>query len=203
MKHATAPRTTANTGRIWNIPNILTAARLFMCVLLFIELHFSKYGWSLLLFSLAAATDWLDGFLARRWNQVTQLGRILDPIADKVLVCGTFVFLAAVPGSYLAPWMAVVVLTREFIVTVIRSFLEQHGKDFSASISGKLKMVLQCATGIAVMFYLWRMAAANIDSARWENALIVLNWSTVLITAYSGIVYLPAAVRLLREIQST
>ena len=174
-----------------------------MCLVLFVELHFGKYGWSLLLFVLAAGTDWLDGYLARLWKQVTQLGRILDPIADKVLICGTFVFLSAVPNSHIEPWMAVVVLTREFMVTVIRSFLEQNGKDFSASTSGKIKMVVQCITAIAVMFSLWQGVTGTIDSSRWDHPLRWLAWGTIFITIYSGIVYLPAAARLLREIQSS
>ena len=70
------------------------------------------------------STDWLDGYWARKYGQVTTLGRILDPFVDKIIICGTFIFLAAVPGSRrVAAWMAVVVVGRELLVTALRSFL--------------------------------------------------------------------------------
>ena len=106
-----------------------------------------------MLFAIAAGTDWVDGFYARRYGQITQLGRILDPFADKIIICGTFTFLAAVPpviqrrarssASEIWAWMAVIVVAREILVTALRSFFEEHGSDFSAKWSGKWKMVFQ------------------------------------------------------------
>jgi phosphatidylglycerophosphate synthase len=94
-------------------------------------LAFDYYLLALLTFAIAAGTDWVDGFWARRYGQITQLGRILDPFADKIVICGTFIFLAAVPAaisgagrqpaSEIAPWMAVVVVGRELLVTALRS----------------------------------------------------------------------------------
>ena len=92
------------------------------------------------MFVVAAGTDWLDGYWARKYGQVTNLGRILDPFVDKIIICGTFIFLAAVPDSGVQAWMAVVIVGRELLVTALRSYLEGEGADFSASMSGKLKM---------------------------------------------------------------
>ena len=157
---------------VWNVPNILTIARLILSVFCFITLTFDWYLTSLILFAIAAGTDWVDGFYARRYGQITQLGRILDPFADKIIICGTFTFLAAVPpvfsergldssSSEIWAWMAVIVVAREILVTALRSFFEEHGSDFSAKWSGKWKMVFQCA---AVAMSLWRLWYYQFDS---------------------------------------
>src|SRR4029078_1185644 len=128
---------------VWNVPNILTIARLVLSVICFITLTFDWDLISLVLFAIAARPDWVDGFYARRYGQITQLGRILDPFADKIIICGTFTFLAAAPpvlgergldrsSSEIWAWMAVVVVAREILVTALRSFFEEHGSDFSA-----------------------------------------------------------------------
>src|SRR3990172_5683907 len=100
---------------IWNVPNQLTVARLVLSIFCFVFLAVDWYLAALVLFVIAAGTDWVDGFWARRYGQITQLGRILDPFADKIIICGTFIFLAAVPpvitgrsASEIAAWMAVV-----------------------------------------------------------------------------------------------
>src|ERR1044071_9331417 len=82
---------------VWNVPNVLTVARLVLSVFCFFCLAIGWYLPALVLFVIAAGTDWIDGFYARRYGQITQLGRILDPFADKIIICGTFTFLAAVP----------------------------------------------------------------------------------------------------------
>src|ERR671915_469024 len=82
---------------IWNVPNQLTIARLVLSVFCFVFLTFDYYLAGLILFVIAAGTDWVDGFWARRYGQITQLGRILDPFADKIIICGTFIYLAAAP----------------------------------------------------------------------------------------------------------
>src|SRR5687767_7309883 len=84
---------------IWNVPNQLTVARLVLSIVCFIVLSFNFYLAGLILFVIAAGTDWVDGYWARRYGQITQLGRILDPFADKIIICGTFIFLAAVPPA--------------------------------------------------------------------------------------------------------
>ena len=134
--------------KIWNLPNQITASRILLSIALFVALHFQMYFAALVLFLVAASTDWIDGYVARKTGQVTQLGRILDPFADKIVICGAFIFLAAVPDPIIQAWMAVVVVGRELLVTALRGYLEQHGGDFSATMPGKLKVVFSvCRRG--------------------------------------------------------
>ncbi len=193
--------------RMWasafNLPNQLTALRLVLAVIMFGLIAFEHYLASMVLFVIAAGTDWLDGYFARKYQQITTLGRILDPFADKVIVCGTFIFLLAVPAMLstpwgLRPWMVVVIVGRELLVTALRSFIEDQGADFSAKWSGKLKMVLQCVAAPVCLFYL-DYAVAKSEPPGWVWWLLVVSlWSTVLLTVYSGLVYIVAAARLLR-----
>ena len=85
-------------GKLFNLPNQLTSLRLVLSVVLFGLIASEHYIASLVLFLIAVFTDWLDGYYARNFNQITTLGRILDPFADKVIVCGTFIFLLVAPG---------------------------------------------------------------------------------------------------------
>jgi len=187
--------------KAFNVPNQLTSIRLVLGVVLFWLIGYEHFLAAMYVFIVAAGTDWVDGFYARRYNQVTTLGRILDPFADKIIICGTFIFLAALPGSQVFPWMAVVVVGRELLVTVLRSFLEQHGSDFSAKMSGKLKMVLQCvacAVSLFALSYLRSSQPATLPA--WvPNTLLVSVWSAVVLTVISGVAYVVAAVKLLRQ----
>ncbi|MGA2617750.1 MAG: CDP-diacylglycerol--glycerol-3-phosphate 3-phosphatidyltransferase [Thermoguttaceae bacterium] len=193
---------------MFNLPNQLTSLRLLLSVVLFGLIAGKCYMSSLWLFVIAAGTDWLDGYYARKYGQVTTLGRILDPFADKVIVCGTFIFLQAVPGMLAEPlglkaWMVVVIVGRELLVTALRSFIEERGSDFSAKMSGKLKMVLQCVAAGACMVFLHYpplAGTARPDAPAWVWWIMVLaTWSAVVLTVYSGVVYVLAAVRLLRQ----
>src|SRR6188472_1802114 len=87
------------SARVWNVPNQVTVARLCLAVVLFVLMELQLYTASLAVFIVAASTDWVDGYWARKYGQITQLGRILDPFADKMIICGTFIFLAAVPPT--------------------------------------------------------------------------------------------------------
>jgi CDP-diacylglycerol---glycerol-3-phosphate 3-phosphatidyltransferase len=194
--------------RLWasalNLPNQLTFLRLILAVVMFGLIAGDYYLASFVLFVIAAGTDWLDGYFARKYGQGTTLGRILDPFADKVIVCGTFISLVAVPAMHevwlgLRPWMVVVVVGRELLVTALRSFLEDQGADFSAKISGKLKMVLQCIAAGACLVYLdYPNPGANApDWVRWT--MIVSVWAAVVSTVYSGLAYIVVASRLVRS----
>jgi len=186
-----------------NIPNQLTVLRLLLAVVMFCTMAFHFYIISMALFLAAAATDWLDGYLARRWELVTTLGRILDPFADKVVVCGAFIFLAADPKMRdvdwgLRAWMVVVIVGRELLVTALRSFIEERGGDFSAKLSGKLKMVLQCVAVPACLFYLSYEPMS--DAPAWAYPLLVASvWGAVLLTILSGLGYVATALKLLRS----
>jgi CDP-diacylglycerol--glycerol-3-phosphate 3-phosphatidyltransferase len=180
---------------LFNVPNQLTTLRLLLSIVLFGFIAFEYYLTSLVLFVIAASTDWLDGYWARKYGQVTNLGRILDPFVDKIIICGTFIFLSAVPGSRILPWMAVVIVGRELLVTALRSYLEGEGADFSANMAGKLKMVLQCvAAGLSL--FLLSYVGKHPQWLDWATSLSV--WGAILLTLYSGVAYIQRAVQLLR-----
>src|SRR6266852_5589688 len=116
---------------VFNLPNQLTAARFVLALILFVLIAFESWFSCLVVFSLAVVTDWLDGYLARKQGLVSTLGRNLDPLVDKVLVCGAYIFL--LPYGYhehnkwLWPWMVTVVVARELVITGLRSFMETYG----------------------------------------------------------------------------
>lgn len=202
------------SSRIFNVPNQLTIARLVLSIVCFVFLAMDSYLVALVLFVLAAGTDWVDGFWARRYGQITQLGRILDPFADKIVICGTFIFLAAVPptidgrsASEITAWMAVVVVGREMLVTALRSFFEKQGIDFSAQWAGKWKMVFQC---LAVGMSLWRLwyydysstvgwPTSSLPSGWTTWTLRILVWMAIVTTVYSGWGYVQTALRMLKK----
>ena len=140
-----------------NLPNTLTLGRIFLIPLLVVVLLTNFEGRTILgirkeligtiIFLLAACTDWLDGFVARRRGQVTELGQLMDPLADKLLITAAFVSLVALD---LAPaWMVAIILGRELGVTVLRSIAYSKGITIVASPLGKLKMVSQV---VAIVF---------------------------------------------------
>jgi CDP-diacylglycerol--glycerol-3-phosphate 3-phosphatidyltransferase len=141
-----------------NLPNALTLGRIFLVPLLVVVLLTQPDGrqlfgvsWQLLgalIFGIAALTDWLDGFLARRRHQVTEFGQWMDPLADKLLVTAALISLVQLD---LAPaWMVAVILGREFAVTVLRSIAHGRGHSMPASQLGKIKLVAQ-VTAILVL----------------------------------------------------
>jgi CDP-diacylglycerol--glycerol-3-phosphate 3-phosphatidyltransferase len=170
---------------------------------MFVMIAWEHYLTSFVLFVIAAGTDWLDGYFARKYGLVTTLGRILDPFADKVIVCGAFIFLLPIPSMTqmpfgLRPWMVVVIVGRELLITALRSFFEERGSDFSAKMSGKLKMLLQCVAAAAALLYLAHPPVENPPD--WLLATLVISlWSAVVVTAYSGVVYVWMAWRLLKS----
>ncbi len=186
---------------VFNVPNQLTSIRFVLAVILFVLIAYEHFLAGMWVFLVAAGTDWLDGYWARKYNQVTTLGRILDPFVDKIIICGTFIFLAAIPRSGLTAAMAVVVVGRELLVTALRSFLEQQGADFSATLSGKLKMVLQCAAAAISLFWLHLLSAEpDVIPPDWLHvALTVSVWSAVVLTVISGVAYIFVAIKLLRR----
>lgn len=194
--------------QVINVPNVLTAMRLVLAIVVFAMIGTGYYTAALITFVIAAGTDWVDGYWARKYNQVTQLGRIFDPFVDKIIICGTFTFLCAAPGSGMPAWVVVVVFGREMLVTSLRSALEQRGVDFSASWSGKLKMGFQCAAVIASLLALqlgnagsqtvWYGTATEVPS--WVHIGLLLSiWTTVFSTVQSGVEYIAKAARIMRS----
>jgi CDP-diacylglycerol---glycerol-3-phosphate 3-phosphatidyltransferase len=198
-----------------HIPNALTLARIALAIAFFAVLTPWRYSTSAslsradpdpwliaatALFIIAALTDALDGYLARKWNVVSVFGRIMDPFADKVLVIGAFIYLAG-PGfttaagtqvSGIYPWMAATILARELLITSIRAAFESRGVSFAASTSGKLKMILQ---SICIPLVLVLLNVETDPRSRILTCVIpILTWSTVLITVWSAFPYIVRAV---------
>lgn len=187
---------THSPHQIYNVPNFFTLSRLVLAIVVFVFVPLHWYWTSFAVFIVAASTDWVDGYWARRFNQVTQLGRVFDPFVDKIIVCGMFIFLAAEAGSGIAAWMAVIVVAREMLVTALRSAIEQGGGDFSAKLSGKLKMVFQC---IAVGASLVSLTFAAGQAPPWVAwAVLSSVWLAIVLTVWSGIQYVLAAARFMR-----
>ena len=194
------------------IPNALTLSRLALAAAFFAVLSLPAPGlppsWALwaaaALFIVAAVTDALDGHLARKWSVVSRFGRIVDPFADKVLVLGAFVMLAgpafAAPSdagrlmlSGVEPWMAIVILARELLVTSLRGLAEGQGIDFSALKAGKLKMIIQSCAVPLILVLLALSAGTPEQGVRWANTGIA--WGVTLITAWSAVPYVQKAIR--------
>ncbi|GAB4240203.1 MAG: hypothetical protein Kow00109_15250 [Acidobacteriota bacterium] len=137
-----------------NLPTALTVSRIFLVPLLLVVLLTGNVPdrefWGLVVFLAAAATDYFDGYLARRREQVTRLGKLLDPLADKILISAALV--ALVELGVAPAWMVIIVIGREFAVTGLRSIASAEGLTIAAAPTGKLKMVAQvvcCAVLIA------------------------------------------------------
>ncbi len=187
---------------VFNVPNQLSALRLLLSIVLFSLIEFEYFLASTLVFIVAAGTDWLDGYWARKYGQVTNLGRILDPFVDKIIICGTFIFLVAVPGSGIRAWMAVVVVGRELHSSLARAllYLEGEGADFSASMSGKLKMLLQCLAAALSWFSLYYSSLSE-RPIPLDWALLIAVYAAVALTVYSGAAYVMRAIALLRVVR--
>src|SRR3954471_18183982 len=110
--------------RFWNVPNTLTLSRLALAIVVFALISYAQYLSAAVVFTLAAVTDALDGYFARLLNQGTAIGRQLDPLIDKVIVAGTYVYLLTVPGTGVYPWMVTTIIIRELLIQGLRSLLE-------------------------------------------------------------------------------
>lgn len=173
-----------------NIPNKLTVLRVILIpvfMLLYMtpsETVFSLFGaavswttlWALIIFALASATDWLDGYLARKNGIVTNFGKFMDPLADKLLVTGALCCMVA--RGVCGAWVAMIILAREFIVTGLRLVAVSEGIVIAAGKLGKLKTVIQLIT-ILVAIILGKTLLVDI-----------LFYISAFITAWSGIVYI-------------
>jgi len=169
-----------------NLPNALALLRVLMAPMMFFflvdrnsallsHIHPSWLDYfAALLFVLASVTDFFDGFIARSWNQMTKLGAILDPLADKMLILAAFLGLMYIDRA--SPWAIFLILVREFFITGLRVLMASEGKSVKASFIGKTKTVTQMfAIGFLIM--------------DWRYGTLLL-WLAVVITLYSGIEYI-------------
>ena len=180
-----------------NLPNKLTVARCvltfaFLAVLL-VDFPF-HYGLSLIVFAVASLTDMLDGKIARGRNMVTNLGKFLDPLADKTLTTAAFLGITSeLGGRDDLCWAVMIILTREFAVTSARLLAAKEGVVIAASMAGKLKTVMQM---VAVLYMLAAMQVAHwrllpVVADRWLiGAGVALVWISVVFTVVSGVQYI-------------
>ncbi len=195
------------------LPNRITLGRLVLALVLFVLLAIAESGGgrdvallfgAFLLFIVVAATDALDGYYARKLHLTSDFGRMADPAVDKILVCGSLIFLAAAPWArpVIAPWMVVVIVAREFIVTGLRGYIESLGVRFPADWSGKLKMILQCIAVPGVL--LFRLVERVFPEIGWaQDGMLwlvrVIVWITLALTIWSALDYVAKATRIVRE----
>ncbi len=204
-----------------HVPNAITGSRLLLAALFFVLLslyqHQGRGGPHLLdlavgVYVVALISDFLDGYLARRWHVEGAFGRVVDPFVDKVLVLGTFIFFAGknfivqaapIPVSQtisgVAPWMVVLMLARELLVTSLRGVSEGAGSNFGAAYVGKLKMVFQSVTILVILLYVnyFQKQQGTVEAiAAWVRDVCI--WLTVAFTLYSGAAYVRRGVVLYR-----
>lgn len=175
-----------------NLPNKLTMARIIAVPIFIIFYMVEWFVPALIVFILASITDMLDGKIARKYNLITNFGKIMDPLADKILVYSAFILFVA--DHTMPAWMMVVILAREFMVSGIRTVAASQGIVIAAAMSGKIKTVLQMFT--VILFLLFYAIFSNLlftfmslpVKIFWIICEIVL-WASLVMTAYSGIEY--------------
>jgi CDP-diacylglycerol---glycerol-3-phosphate 3-phosphatidyltransferase len=166
-----------------NLPNLLSIFRILLVpplVVVLLTKFEDKEWWGLGLFLLAALMDFLDGYLARRRSQVTRLGTLLDPAADKILMSAAFISL--VEMGLAAAWMVVVIIAREFAVSALRSFAAAENLVIPAGVSGKVKTAVQI---VAVASLIINNQLPN----ELRHVSRISLWLAVLVSVYSGVEY--------------
>ena len=171
---------------IFNIPNLLSISRI-LAVPVFIVLMYEPSPIRALaagiVFSIASATDWLDGYLARKWGQVTRIGKLLDPIADKILIMAALVVLVEIRSDVVRSWMAILMIGREFAVTGLRAIASSEGVVIPAETVGKYKVGAQITAVLSLLldYYLTR---------DWLRDLgIAAIWVAMVLSIYSALQY--------------
>ena len=183
-----------------NIPNLLSLSRLPLGVALFACIAHGAWLAGLIIFGVAAFTDWLDGWWARRFQCGTAIGRNLDPLTDKVLIGGAFIFLIPVPGLGIEPWIVTVIIGRELLITGLRGIVEATGKTFGADWFGKLKTVLQFAVLFAALGFkaIEQAHPDHRDLVSLQSGFEFSLLPMIVATVGSAVQYGVKAVRLLR-----
>ena len=178
-----------------NLPNKLTAGRMVMAFA-FVAALLSGIPYSktiaLFLFAIASLTDMLDGLLARKYSMITDFGKLMDPLADKILISAAFISFVQWPETQVRAWMAVVIVAREFAVTGLRLLAASKGVLIGAWRGGKNKMISQVITAAVVLVFLslnelFPAAMAGAMRLPLEITLNVLLYFTVILTALTGL----------------
>jgi CDP-diacylglycerol--glycerol-3-phosphate 3-phosphatidyltransferase len=195
-----------------NLPNKLTVARLLLTgvfvAALSVDAPYARTA-ALLLFSIAAITDFLDGYLARKHNLITDFGKLMDPLADKVLMASGFVMLCSQESTrtLFPAWVVIAILTREFMVTGLRLVAAAEGKVLAAEKLGKHKTIWQIITVIYFLLYLasedpglqWLALLFKINILSPATLGLALIAITLILTVWSGLGYLWKNRSLLRD----
>jgi CDP-diacylglycerol---glycerol-3-phosphate 3-phosphatidyltransferase len=174
-----------------NLPNALTVVRILLVPVVVVAIIVESPGGSVLaaaVFALAALTDGLDGYIARSCQSVTNFGKVMDPVADKLMIAAALISLVSL--DRLAPWVAMVIVAREFAVSGLRIAAGQQGVVIPASTLGKVKTIVQVAAVLALI-------AASDHQAAWVQALV---YAMVGITVASGADYFLNFRRKLEEV---
>lgn len=193
----------------WNAPpNLVTFSRIIL-VIVFLVLYVKAGAWGVdnvamrwaaaVIFIIAACTDKLDGWMARKYNQVTELGKLMDPIADKLLICGTLIVAAAFNefGNQILGWVVTALfLIREIGITVMRFFvIDTGGKVIAASQAGKYKTLAQCIGLAMLMLPMWKLAGDSLQpTPLWMTVYYTITYALIylalILCLYSGGEYL-------------
>jgi len=183
-----------------NVPNILTVARCFMALGYVVLMSFPNFWTALVawaLFTAAAVTDLLDGYFARKYNLISNFGKLMDPLADKILMAAAFIMMLQIPYLQIPAWAIVVIFFREYLVTGMRGLAASEGAVLAAISSGKLKTILQIvycfvfmAAVVAVEYAQAVGGFAGLDDATLLTYVGWTSWVSILavtlITVYSG-----------------
>jgi CDP-diacylglycerol--glycerol-3-phosphate 3-phosphatidyltransferase len=179
-----------------NLPNVLTFSRIVFAVVLIFLLEERSQVCNILaviVFTIASLTDFYDGHLAKKGGLVSDLGKIMDPVADKILLLSTFGVLAHI--GMIAWWMFIVIAVREVLVTVSRLWAMRQGQVLAAERAGKIKTVVQIIAVSVILLYLAAQQSGycsfwfyNVQRF-WLNAIYLLMILAVIVTVYSGIEY--------------
>lgn len=177
---------------MWNLPNILTLLRIALIPIL-IVIFYLPWEWRYVacasIFGFAAATDWLDGYLARKLDQFTPFGAFLDPVADKLIVSAALILLLQAHATALFALPAVVIISREIVISALREWMAELGNRTSVAVSyvGKVKTALQM---IAITVLL---AVDPVAYPLWDQVGMVLLYIAAILTLWSMVIYLKAA----------
>lgn len=189
------PANSQKGGSVWNVPNSLSMARLILAVLVGFLIEWKFFFAAMIIFIIAASTDFVDGWWARRYGQVTKLGRVLDPFVDKIIITAALVALVGATGSKVPAWMVTVIIGRELLITSLRAMVEGKGGDFSARWLGKWKMLFQCAAIVSSLLLLLYGTTQT-----WLSlATTILLWVAVISTVASGFDYVVKVVQLNKQ----
>ena len=179
---------------IINVPNILSISRILSVPLFIILMQHPaplRAFFAGIVFSIASITDWLDGYLARKWGQVTKFGKLLDPIADKILVTSALVILVGL--DKVAAWIAIVIIGREFAVTGLRAIASSEGVVIPAEQVGKFKTGAQI-TAVLTLVMDYPLETGWLSDIGW-----VALWVAMILAVYSGAQYFKSYWKQLRS----